>query len=188
MELSNHKKITLGILGLLIIGAIISVTPTAINLVKNLTKKPNYTASHEILDMEFPQIAKRYNAFPEIFEPKEPVLVYGYNPGDLNNAQSEIFHKNLNKLIEEQNIQHKILHYKNWLITLDAIGDKYIDPEATCTMETKEQETLKEYLYFIDRCFKEACIVDVKNKSYVLIDRNAEFIIKVLKKEVELQY
>ena len=188
MKFDKQQKIVLGILSALIVGAIMSVTPTVLNIIKNINQKPDYIAVNEDLDKKFPQIAKKYNAFPEIFEQKEPVLIYGYNPGDLNNAQSEIFHKKLNKLIEEENIKQKIITYKNGDVTLDAIGDKYIDSEATCTMVTQEQEDLRTYLYFIDRCFKEACIIDVKNKNYVLIDRNAEFIIKVLKKEVEPQY
>ena len=187
MKFDKQQKITLGILFFLIIGAIISVTPTIIETFKELNKTPKYIAVNMDLEEKFPEIANKYNAFPDIFKQKEPVLVYGYIPGDLNNTQSEVFDKKLNELIKNENIQHKILSYKNWKPTVKTLLDKHIDNDATCTMVTEEQEYLESYLGFINRCFTEACIIDVKKKNYVQIDRDAEFIIKIIKKEVTPQ-
>ena len=78
-----------------------------------------------------------------MFEQSEPVLIYGYTQGHLNNKHSEIFDKDFNKLAKKENIQFKIIPYKNWEITANVISEKYIDNNATCSMVTKEQEQLE---------------------------------------------
>ena len=188
MKFDKQQKVTIIILAILIIGATISIIPKLVNSVKNIKQEPIFIAKKIELKEEFPPIAKKYKIFTDMFEQNEPVLVYGYTQGHLNTAQSEIFDKKLNKLLEKEKIQHKVISYKNWKTTTNAIQEKYIDNDATCTMVTKEQETLESYLSFIKNCFTSACIIDVKNKNYIKINRNTEFIIKIIKGEITPQY
>jgi hypothetical protein len=187
MELKNHHKITFWILGLLIIGAISSSIPKAINFIKHKQQgKPSY-AIRMNLKSEFPYIAKKYNLYPDIFEQDGPVLIYGYIPGQLNSEQSEVFDKKFKKLLGKENLQHKINSYKNWNTIVDVIQEKYVDNEVTCTMVTKEQEKLEDYLSFINKCMTQACIVDTQTNKYVVLSRNEDYIIETLKGNLETE-
>ena len=187
MELKKHHKITFWILGLLIIGAISSSIPNAINFIKAKHQgKPSYSIRMN-LKSEFPYIAKKYNLYPDIFEQDEPVIIYGYIPGHLNSEQSEVFDKNFKKLLKKENLQHRINSYKNWKTIVDVIQEKYVDNEVTCTMVTKEQEKLEDYLGFINKCMSQACIVDVQANKYVVLSRNEDYIIETLKENIEIK-
>ena len=187
MEFQKHHKITFWVLGLFIAGAIVSSIPNAIKFIKSKQQKPDYYAIEMSLKKPFPSIAKKYNAYADMFEQTEPVLVYGFTQGHLSNRLSEVFDKDFNKLVKKENIQFKIIPYKNWEITANVIKEKYIDNEATCSTVTKEQEQLESYLSFVTKCMTRACIVNTKNNKYILLDRDAEFIIKVLKGEIEIK-
>lgn len=189
MKLDMPKKITIVILAILSLWASVLIVERVISYSKTRQIQSSfYSADMNLLNKEIPSTANKYKLYSEIFNSKEPVLVYGYTPAGLTNVQNEHFNKELTKLVEEKNVQHKIVAVNNleWESLQDALEEKYVDDSATCSTVTKEQEELENFIEFMDDCFLNSCIIDVKNNSVVKISRNAEYIVKTLLGEVEI--
>lgn len=189
MKLNTPKKIILGILVILIIWDLCIVVQKVLNYKHAIKAQETLNiADKKVLNNEYLDISKKYKIYENIFQSKEPVLIYSYTPGGLNKLQSEYFHEKLTTILKEKNIQHKIIAINNhdWENLKEDLDEKYIDNDATCTMVTKEQEQLEDFIDFANNCFSNACIIDTKNKTYTFISRNAEYITKVLLGEVEI--
>lgn len=189
MKLDMPKKITIGICAMLLVWASFLIVSKIVSFRKMIKSKSlYYSANRSLLKREILDSANKYKLYSDIFNSKEPVLIFGYTPAGLSKLQNEQFKKELMALVEEKNIKHKIIAVNNleWEKIKEVLEDKYSDDSATCTMVSKEQNEVEDFMDFLDECFSTSCIIDVKNKSLVRISRNAEFIVKTLSGDVKI--
>lgn len=188
MKLDLPKKITLGVLAILVIIALCKTLPKQIDRIKNIVPEDiEYSINNDKFDKQFIQTATKYDAFTEIFKSETPVIVYGYIQNGINKKDSDIFHKNLLKLAENQDTKYKLVAIKDWHKTKQNIEDKHLDGgNLSCAIKTKSQENLELYLDFIEECLTEACYIDRKQRSYAVLVRNEKYLLKVLQGKIPI--
>ena len=98
---------------------------------------------------------------------------------------------NANK-IEKEQITYKVVPIKNWSDykkTLKVAQPKPQKKEEVmaCNLNTSsEEDDAEEFTNWLYTCMKSACIINNKTKTYTIISRDPEFIIKTLKGEVKI--
>lgn len=179
MELDKLKKITLGVLLALIICAIISAIPKFIAIQKQISYTPENFIEEDKIPNKHRISAKRYKAYEEIFKTEGTILIYGYTPGALNDNLGTPFHEEITSYINENNKDIKVVAYKNWKNKKRDLENKYINNTSGCMMSTI-QENLEDYLRFITECMNHVCLIKPNKKDYILISRDAQYIIQTL--------
>ncbi len=184
MKLDRPKIIILFILAILVLTAIISghkniklKTTTAIEF-----KIPN-SATEKRIPSYYISIAKKYDAFKTIFNHDKKTFVYGYSTTSFNKTQNEHFHNEMNNLLKNENLDYEIIQYKDWDKEKRKLEIDYTDNLETCTLESEEIDRIVEYLDFVEECMTYACIINTTKKRVVVISRDAEYILEVLKGE-----
>lgn len=139
---------------------------------------------YDLIDMpkDIKQISKKYNAFREIYDSDELLLVYGYEPLSIEEKDNRIFHKDIDNLIKEHDLKVKVLSYKDWRDYIDkAQEDNGKDPNA-CTLFSAGEKDLQLIIETTQDCFRNACVVDAKNNKYVVIAKNPMNIVATIEK------
>lgn len=181
MKLDITKKITLGVLAILVISAIISVVPKIIAFHRALNRTPKNYTTNEKMSRSFSISARRYKAYKEIFSTNKPILIYGYTTGALNDRMGKPFHEKLSSRLDAENIDMEVIAFKNWKNKKKELEIKYINNTSSCMM-SKVQEDLEEYLGFIDKCMNSTCIISSDKRRYVyIVGRDPEYIIQIAK-------
>ena len=187
MTLDMPKKITLGILAIIVIFAGIQLIPQVPRFKKIPQNNRLLFVDKMSFEKKYKQLSIQFKAYPEFFESETPILVYGYISRGISRQQSDIFHKKLTKALTEKNIQYKVVAIENWPKTKNAIDKKYFNSNnLSCSTITKDQELLLDYLDFATDCLSNACIIDKNKNEYILIDRNIDHIIQVLNGETRI--
>lgn len=133
------------------------------------------------------QISKKYNAFNEIYNSDELLLVYGYIPLSIEEKENRIFHKEMNNLLKEKDINIKVLPYKNWRDVLEqAQVENGKDPNA-CTLFSASEKNLQLIIDTTKDCFSNACVIDAKNNKYASLWKNPADIVATIEKYIGKQ-
>lgn len=136
------------------------------------------------LPADIKQISQKYNAFKEIYNSDGLILVYGYEPLSADEESNRIFHKRINELIKERNLDIKVLSYENWRKVIDkAQEDNGKDPGA-CTLFSADEADLKTIIDTTQNCFMNVCIIDAKNNQYASMGRDLGTTIATIEKQL----
>lgn len=187
---SIEKKAIMGVGILILLAILFNFRIIQYNLTNLFTKEKepeisfNYSEKMVSLPNNIKNIAKKYNAFNEIYNSDELLLVYGYDPLSVKEKENRLFHKRINELIKERNIKIKVIPYPNWINTIEqAQEDNGKDPSA-CTLFSAHEKDLETIIKTTKDCFMNACIVDAKNNKYVSIGKDLGIIIATIEKEL----
>jgi hypothetical protein len=186
MKLDKPKKITLGILLILTFIAIISITKQIITTQIFAPKIPIKNSFEYKIPNKHNITAQRYDAYEEIFKTEGTLLIYGYTPGALDNNLGIPFHNEISSYIENKNLNIKVIAFKNWKNKKNELEDKYFNNTSSCMMNAV-LKNLETYLKFISKCMDNACIIKPNKQEYILISRDAEYIIQVLEEKYSKQ-
>ena len=147
-------------------------------------KKIDFSSAYPIAMQDMPknisEISKKYKAFSEIYDSKELLLIYGYEPLSVDEKNNRIFHKQINDLLKEKKLNIKVLAYKNWQEVLNAVQIENGRNPSACTLYSDEEKDLKTIIETTANCFMNSCVIDVKNQKYAVIAKNPAFVIATL--------
>ena len=186
MKLDKPKKITLGILIILILIAMISSIKQIITTQKFAPKTPIRDTFEYKMPHKHSITSQRYDAYEEIFKTEGTLLIYGYTPGALDNNLGIPFHNEISTYLKDRNLNVKVIAYKNWKNKKNELENKYFNNTSSCMMNTV-LKNLETYLKFISKCMDNACIIKPNKQEYILISRDAEYIIQVLEEKYSKQ-
>ncbi len=179
MKLNNIDKIVLGLLTLLIIGDLFILCNRYIQN-KNSPFVIIRAASSEVksLPKNIKEDSKKYNVYPELFNSDQKVFTYNYDTNSFDIKNNWLFHKDMTKKLKEANLNYKYIIQKNAITEITTIGDK-----KTCNAAIVLNQTHEKILDIADECFLNACIIDSKNNNYIILTRDTDNIMSVLKEE-----
>ncbi len=179
MKFGICEKITVGILVILVLCAAYNIF--------GIIKKQRYreslygpTAEEIELPTNISQLSKKYNVYTDLYNSDKPILVYGYAKYALVKKMGTKFHKELQSRLEQENLDFKVVTYKNWQQYDEQIEEDnaaiYEGDESKCLMENPSVQELDSIRDLSTNCLLNACIIDVKQNKYILMDRNVDFI------------
>ena len=111
MKLDKPKKITLGILIILILIAMISSIKQIITTQKFAPKTPIRDTFEYKMPHKHSITSQRYDAYEEIFKTEGTLLIYGYTPGALDNNLGIPFHNEISTYLKDRNLQNQVQHF-----------------------------------------------------------------------------
>lgn len=186
MKLNIADKIIIGIVGILLIFAGISIYKRGFsgNKQKNILLSDSISYTEPLPD-NIQKLSKKFGVYPELYNSDSKVVVYGYNQFSTDSKFNKTFHKKLEKELNSNNYSknYKIIVYKNWEDRYDEImaanfPDNRMD---VCTPETGDEKIIENMILFSQTCIKKVCIIDINNNSATVMDRDINLITKTLK-------
>jgi hypothetical protein len=158
------------------------------NLHEQIFIESVYPESMTDMPKNIKELSKKYNAFKEIYFSDELILVYGYESLSIDEESNGEFHKSINKLLKNKNINVKVLAYDNWNELITKVQqDNGKDTEA-CKMYTKDEKDLQKIVETTRDCLINTCLIDAKNSKYAVISKNPEKIIMTIEKQLGKQH
>ena len=91
------------------------------------------------------------------------------------------FHEDFTKRLKKENLNFKIVTYHNYE---DQKREKQMreGKQGSCIMSTDETQEYDTFIIDTENCLTNVCVIDNKNKRYLLINRqNMDYIIDILK-------
>ncbi len=179
MKLNIIDKSIIAVVAILIISAIVSTIKTS----NSIPVVPQFIGETSPKTKAVPdnilELTDKYNAYQELYKSDKPTLVYGYNKFNVDEKYNKIFHKKLTKKIAEQNIKFNILPVENHEDQSSRIIAETKEKTGTCSPQTdKDFDAL---INTSENCLEQACIIDMKNKKYTVIERNIDTIVNTLR-------
>ncbi len=138
----------------------------------------------EELPANIQKVSKKYHAFEDIYNSKNKVFTYGYDPLTVEKNMGNKFYKNLTKqYTKAENLNYKYIPYKNWENEKLNLEIEYGTAQKAdaCFFDTGIPKDLKELLEKTEECMLNACIIDSQKGTYTVMSRNIDFIIEKLK-------
>ena len=184
MKFGICEKITVGIVIILALCA----TYNIFGMIKAQRYRESLyvpTAEEIELPANITQLSKKYNVYTDLYNSDEPILTYGYAKHAILKKLGPKFHQELLSRLEQENIDFKVVPYKNWQkyddqIEIDNVA-VYDGDDSKCLMENPSVQELDSVRDISTDCLRNACIIDVEQNKYILISRNIDFIIEQLK-------
>lgn len=186
MKLNKNEKIAVILVMVLIISALSCL------IINTITPKENKVSLIVVLHQEEANIprtikltAKKYHAYEDLYNTKKPLFVYGYTSAYSTRSGSLQFHEEMQKRFKKEKLNYKYLAVKNWRnISAELIAkyEKDITPSGeVCAPEYELDKKLQNLIDISESCMENACIIDNKKNKMIVISRDIDFIIKVLK-------
>lgn len=180
MKLNIADKIIIGIVGILLIFAGISIKNRSYSgsgFPQIVTDAPSSKVKQ--LPENIIELADKYGVYKELYASDKPTLVYGYNKFYRDESMNKIFHKKLTEKISENKIKFNIFVVENYKDKSSEIIAKSRGETGSCS--PKENEELDALINTSQNCLEQACIIDMKNQKYTIINRDINDIIETLK-------
>ncbi|MGN0031303.1 MAG: hypothetical protein ACI37Q_05040 [Candidatus Gastranaerophilaceae bacterium] len=184
MKFGICEKITIGILVILVLCAAYNI----FGMVKAQRYKESLygpTTDELELPANITQLSKKYNVYTDLYNSDKPILTYGYAKHAIVKKLGSKFHKELQSRLEQENLDFKVVSYKNWRQYDEQIEEDnaavYGGDDSKCLMENPSVQELDSVRDISTNCLRNACIIDVKQNKYILMDRDIDFIIEQIK-------
>ena len=143
-----------------------------------------YPMTMTALPADIKKISQEYNAYKEIYNSDELLLVYGYYPLSVEQKENRIFHKRINELIEERKLNIKVLPYKNWRESIDQTQEDNGKNPGACTLFSADEKDLETIINTTKDCFMNACVIDAKHNRYVSMGKDLGVVIATIEKQL----
>lgn len=189
MELNKWDKIAIGTVAVIVISVIITLISSAVKSKQRINPLliPLKSSADMVIKRPLPDdiltTAKKYHAFEDVFDKDKVVFLYGYNTLSFSKYYGKDFHREMRARLKNENLNYKVLPLENTKKMIKQVKiNNGINPK-TCLMSTPQTEKLENLFDVISDCSIFACIVNVKNNNYLLINRqDANQVIEELKK------
>lgn len=187
MKLEYPEKITIAVLGVLIIWAVLCGVAKYRN--------SNSPVHHHIIVMpgveekplpaDIQKLSNKYRGYENLYNSGKKVFTYGWLQYTLEKDQGEKFHKALQAKLAEAKLNYEIIPYKNWPDYDSKIERSnsavYEGDDSKCMMDNPSVQELDTLRDTSAGCLRNACIIDGKNNKYIVISRDIDYIINTLK-------
>lgn len=184
MQLDKTEKIIVIIVGFLVMMAFCSNA-------KRIFSKNSVDISsimiNDIKEYELPpdirDWSKKFEAYEDLYGSDKPTLVYKYTSKRTGKPFDRVFHEDLKKEFNEENLDFGYIAYKDLKdesFKLILKNQNRADGES-CPFESKDIDKLLDIIDVTNDCIANACIVDVKKGKYYLMTPNIDYIIEKLK-------
>ena len=129
----------------------------------------------------------KFKLFDDVFSSEKPVFAYGYEKGSRIKKLSESFHKTVQKDLEKRGLDEKynvVVISKPEVIVNDVMKKNKLEipkDESPCDLKDGDTNGVLDIAEFISECYSEVCLIDAKNKKYIVLPKKyPEIFLKLL--------
>lgn len=184
MKLNNFDKCIAILVVILVCIASITQYKNSKNITRNINELlqiRNKESTYEFPE-NYKTLSKEYNIYKDLYNNNDVILAFGYEDIPLKLHMGKDFHDDFIKRLKKENLDFKIITYKNYKDIKQEMIDKYGSRNEGCMMDNGLPEEYNSFLNDTEECLYNVCVIDNKKHQYTTIERDdMDYIIESLK-------